>query len=161
MSLTGRTVAAGTTGSLTPDPVVAIDNIGGRDYQITKLYDATVDSTTPIGTDSNPMRVRDRRRGTSDYDSGSVSVAANATPQAVTASTIYALGGYVVNRTDQVQKVTITDTAGDEILKSCPLQPGESKPLPIGDGVGLVGIKAGSESAANAGDLKLRIWGTQ
>lgn len=139
-----------------PTIPVAEDTISGAVYQRVKLADGTADATGAIGIDSNPLRVRSRRRGTADYDSGNVSVAAAST--AVTSATVYVLGGYVVNLTDQIQTVTVTDTAGDEILSAYPLQPHETKELPLRDEVALVGIKA---FAGAAGVAKLRIWGCQ
>ncbi len=35
--------------------IVATDDVGGAQYQLIKLVDATVNSTTPIGTTSNPL----------------------------------------------------------------------------------------------------------
>lgn len=35
--------------------VIATDDIGGVQYQMMKLVDATLNSTTPIGTESNPL----------------------------------------------------------------------------------------------------------
>jgi hypothetical protein len=37
--------------------VVATDDIGGVQYQQMKLVDSTPNSTTPVGTDSNPLPV--------------------------------------------------------------------------------------------------------
>jgi hypothetical protein len=35
--------------------IVATDDVGGAQYQLIKLVDSTVNSTTPIGTTSNPL----------------------------------------------------------------------------------------------------------
>lgn len=35
--------------------VIATDDIGGVQYQMMKLVDATLNSTTPIGTEANPL----------------------------------------------------------------------------------------------------------
>jgi len=37
--------------------IVATDDIGGVQYQQMKLVDSTPNSTTPVGTDSNPLSV--------------------------------------------------------------------------------------------------------
>jgi len=139
-----------------PTLAVAVDNIGGTLYQAFKDIDPTAGSSTPIGTDANPKRVRSRRRGTADYDSGNVDVASSLT--AVTSATIYPLGGYLVNLTDSIQRVTVTDTAGAYVLKNFPLQPNDTKAIPITDEVALVGLKAGADSASA---VQLRVWGTQ
>jgi len=150
------TVAGGTTGAL-PDVAVASDQVAGAKYQRLKLADPNADQTGAYGIDSNPMRVRPRRQGTADYDSGSVAVAANVT--AVTGATVYVEGMLLVNLTSQVQFVDVTDTAGNEILKAYPLQANDTKPIPSVGGMPLVGIKAGA--GGNAGAVKLRVWGTQ
>ena len=43
--------------------VVATDDVGGAQYQQVKLVDATLNSTTPIGTESNPLPVTDNTSG--------------------------------------------------------------------------------------------------
>lgn len=43
--------------------VVATDDVGGVQYQQFKLVDATLNSTTPIGTESNPLPVTDNTSG--------------------------------------------------------------------------------------------------
>lgn len=139
-----------------PSVPVAIDSVSGADYQRIKLADPTADQTGAFGIDSNPMRVRPRRQGSADYDAGSVAVAGALT--AVTTATIYLVGLLLVNLTSQVQLVDVTDTAGNEILKAYPLQPNDTKPFPFGDGLPLVGLKAG---CGNASAVKLRAWGTQ
>src|SRR4051812_48945616 len=104
MSFTSTPVAGGTPGTLA-DAAPAIDRVSGVDYQRIKLANPNADQTGAYGIDSDPVRTRNRRRGTADYDSGNVAVSAGV-PVAVTASTIYVLGGYLVNRTDSVQRVT-------------------------------------------------------
>lgn len=155
MSYGTDTVAGGTTGSL-PDVAVATDQISGAKYQRVKLADPNADQTGAYGIDSAPLRVRQRRRGTADYDSGNVAVTASLV--AVTSATVYLMGGYAVNLTDQVQWVTLTDTAGDEIMSQFPLQPRESKPIPVNDEVQFVGLKV---QASAASSLKVRVWGVQ
>ena len=39
--------------------VIATDDIGGVQYQMVKLVDATPDSTTPIGTATNPLPTKE------------------------------------------------------------------------------------------------------
>lgn len=156
MSFGTDIVAGGTTGSL-PDVAVASDQIAGAKYQRLKLADPNADQTGAYGIDSNPMRVRPRRQGTADYDSGSVAVASAIT--AVTTATVYVEGILLVNLTSQVQNVDLTDTAGAEILKAFPLQANETRVIPAVGGMPLVGIKAGA--GGNAGAVRARIWGTQ
>ncbi len=146
------------TDSIDPgtSPTLAIynDATPSGHVQAIKLLDATSGSTTAIGVDGHPLRTAQRRRGTADYDSGSVSVTASLA--AITSSTIYVLGGYVVNITNQVRLVTLTDAAGDEVLSNYPLQPGETKDLPVRDGVAMVGIKVMADTASA---VKARVWG--
>lgn len=156
MAFATDTVAGGTTGAL-PDVAVATDQIAGAKYQRVKLADPNADQTGAAGIDSNPIRVRNRRQGSADYDSGSVAVANSLT--AVTGATIYLEGFLLVNLTSQVQSVDVTDTAGNEILKAYPLQANDTKHFPLGDdGPTLVGIKAGCGTASA---VKARFWGCQ
>jgi len=151
MGYQGDSIDPGTNPTLS----VYNDATGSGHVQGIKNIDPTAGSTSPIGVDSNPVRVRQRRRGTSDYDSGSVAVAASST--AITSSTVYLEGGYIVNLTDQVHPVTVTDTNGDEILNAYPLQPHETKDLPVRDEVMYVGLKAFTDVVSA---VKLRAWGT-
>ena len=43
--------------------VVATDDVGGVQYQQVKLVDSTLNSTTPIGTEANPLPVADTNSG--------------------------------------------------------------------------------------------------
>lgn len=144
MSVTTAPIAGGTTGAL-PDAAVAIDRIAGSDYQLNKLVDATVGSTSPTGVDANPLVVKNRRRGTSDYDSGLVSVAVGA-PAAVTGATIYPEGGFLSNTSTTERKVTLTNTAGSTIAV-VDVAPENTIPLPVPGGGAWVGLKAGADGA--------------
>jgi hypothetical protein len=145
MAFGSRTVAAGTSGSLSPDPAVAVDTVSGVDYERTKLADATEGSTSAIGVDANPLKVKNRRRGTSDYDSGRVSVT-NGAPASVTASTIYPEGGTLSNTGSSTRKVTLTDAA-DNTLAVITLAAETTIELPVPKSGAWSGLKAGADGA--------------
>lgn len=153
MSFGTSPIDAGTN----PTLGVATDNVGGVLVQRIKLVDPNADQAGAYGIDSNPMRVRPRRLGTADYDSGSVAVASGA-PGVVTAATVFLEGLILVNLSALVQIVNLTDTAGAEICKDFPLAPNQTFPVPVGRGMTMVGIKAG---CGNPNVVKLRAWGTQ
>lgn len=144
MSDTTAPVAGGTTGSL-PDADVAINRIGGADYQYTKLKDATTDSTAATGVDANPFKVKNRRRGTSDYDSGLVAVT-NGAPASVTASTIYPEGGVLANTSTSVREIALTD-GSDNAIATIVLGPKSVIPLPVPVSGSWAGLKAGADGA--------------
>lgn len=145
-------------GSLT-DFEVAKDGIGGAGYQRVKEANPNEDEIGAYGIDTDPVRVRPRRRGTADYDSGNVTVTGDlTTQQAVTASTVYLEGGFVHNPNASTARVTITDTAGAPIWTSKPIAANETVELPIrGGAMTMVGLKIGSDSS----NLRLRAWGSQ
>ena len=142
MSETSRTVAGGTTGSL-PDYAVAVDNAGSKDFQRIKLTDATTDSTSSIGIDANPLKVKNRRFGTSDYDSGVVAIPGTA-PASVTTATIYPEQGFISNPTAAAIDVTLQNTAGTSFAVLT-VAPKSVVPFPLSGA--LVGLKAGASSA--------------
>jgi hypothetical protein len=152
MAVTTAPIAGGTTGSL-PDAAVAIDRISSADYQLTKATDPTVGSTSPIGVDANPLKVKARRAGTSDYDSGLVAVA-SPSPTAVTTATIYPEQGFIANPTSSAIDVTLTNTAGTTFLVVT-IAAKSSIPFPCGGA--LVGLKAGG----SASGLILNVLGGQ
>jgi hypothetical protein len=144
-----NTVAGGTTGTLADIPV-ATDTVAGAVFERTKDTDPTEGASIGIGIDSNPKRVRPRRRGTSDYDSGNVAIAASA-PAAVIGSTVYPEGGLVVNPTDGPIVVTLTDGSDVTFFKkrvdgpdvvTIPLTPGASLPGGWKAGADLTGARA-------------------
>jgi hypothetical protein len=137
-----------------PSVAVAVDAISGAHYQRTKLADATEGSTSPIGIDANPLRVRNRRRGTSDYDSGRVEVT-NGSPASVTSSTIYPEAATVCNPTDSARKLTLTNTA-DQTLVVMTVAPQTTVPVPVAGGA-WVGLKAGADGSG----LLLHVAGAQ
>lgn len=116
-----------------PTLAIATKTLGGGIYQL----------TTPM------------RRGSSDYDSGIVPIAATA-PAVVTATTIYPEGGYVANTGDQAILATLTDTAGSVFFRKR-IEGGDTVPIPVAPGCSLVGVKAGADIAG----LNLHIWGAQ
>lgn len=144
MSFTSTPIAGGTTGTLT-DSAPAIDRIASVDYQRVKLADGTADSTTAAGIDSNPLKVSNRRRGTSNYDSGLVPVT-NGAPTSVTAATIYPEGGVLSNTAAVAIDVTLTDAAGNSIAVIS-MAPKSSIPLPVPKSGAWAGLKAGASAA--------------
>jgi hypothetical protein len=138
-----RNIAAGTTGSLTPDPAVAVDIISSVDYQRTKLADATEGSTSAIGIAANPLKVQNRRRGSADYDSGLVAVT-NGSPASVTSSTIYPEGGFISNTSASQRKVTLTD-GGNNAIATINVAPESTIPMPIPKSGSWAGLKAGAD----------------
>jgi len=139
VSYGGTSVSAGDT----PTISVARDQVAGRDYQAIKAIDPTEGSTTPIGTESNPTKVKPIRRGTTDYDSGLVEVT-NGSPASVTSSTIYPEGGTIGNTSSSVRTLTLTNTA-DANIAVMDLAPHSFLPLPVPQGGSWVGLKAGAD----------------
>jgi hypothetical protein len=126
---------------------------------VSTLIDAGTNPTIPVATKSlggaiyqltTPMR-----RGSSDYDSGVVAIAAG-NPAVVTASTIYPEGGCVVNTGDTAILATLTNTAGDVFFRKR-VEGGDTVPIHVSPGFSLVGVKAGADIAG----LNLAIWGAQ
>ncbi len=144
MAETTAPIAGGTTGSLA-DAAVAIDRIAGADYQRTKLTKSTTGSTTATGVDADPLIVKNRRRGTADYDSGLVAVT-NGAPASVTATTIYPDGGTLANTATAQRKVTLTDGSNNSI-GIITLAPESMVPLPVPKGGAWAGLKAGADGA--------------
>lgn len=154
MSRTRTPVAGGTTGALA-DSAPAIDRIGGDDYQMVKLADATTDATGGIGIDSNPLRVRDRRYGTADYDSGQVAVPSSTT--SVTTSTVYIETILITNASATQRNYSLTDTAGNTLLDQFEVAPRNTVVLNMG-GMAIVGIK---HFASAVSALRVQIRGCQ
>lgn len=144
MSVTTASVAGGTTGSL-PDIAVSVDRIASADYQRIKTIDPTADSTAPIGTESNPQKVKAARRGTQDYDSGVVALT-NGAPTEVTAATIYPEGGTLSNATTSARVVTLTD-GSDATIGVLTLAPQSMVALPVPSSGAWAGLKAGADGA--------------
>lgn len=144
MAFGTRTVAGGTTGALADAPV-AVDTVSSADYQRIKKVDPTEGSTTAIGIETNPEKVKPVRRGSSDYDSGLVSVT-NGAPASVTASTIYPEGGTVANTATSARKLTLT-TAADGSIAVMTLAPESFVPLPVPTSGAWAGLKAGADGA--------------
>lgn len=155
MAFTSTPVAGGTTGSLA-DAAPAIDRIASVDYQRVKLADGTTDVTTAIGIDANPLKVKNRRLGTSDYDSGNV--LATAAFVAITAAAIKPEGGWVSNIDTVQRSFSLTDGADVPICTDVQLAPGAFLPLPFKAGMSVTGLKV-KASAANA--VRLQVWGSQ
>jgi hypothetical protein len=154
VSFDTTTVAGGTTGSLADVPV-ATDSIAGAKYQRVKQANPNADQTGAYGIDTDPFRVRPRRRGTADYDSGIFDVT-NGAPASVTTATIYPEGGVVINDSTEVREVRWTNTA-DALLGVVQLQPKEPKPLPVPLAGSWVGLKMG----ANGANVRAQIAGAQ
>jgi hypothetical protein len=151
------TVAGGTTGTLSDVPV-AQDTSGGAVFQRTKDTDGTEGSTTAIGIDSNPKRVRPRRRGTADYDSGVFAVdgADPIVPGVVTAATIYPESGVLINDSQQVREVRWTNSAGG-LLGVATIQPKQAVQMPLPASGAWVGLKIG----ASGDSVRAQIAGAQ
>jgi hypothetical protein len=139
----------------TPSVPVAVDAISSVNYQINKLADGTEGSTSAIGVDANPFKVKNRRRGTADYDSGRVAVA-TPDPAEVTASTIYPESGIVTNTTTSARVLTLTNAADDTLL-ILTLAPKSTVQLPVPASGAWVGLKAGADGAG----VVLQIAGAQ
>jgi len=133
MPFATRSIDPGTT----PSVPVAVDQVGGADYQRTKLANPNADQTGAYGTDADPMRVRNRELGTNDYDSGLQNLP-NADTQ-LTAATVYVKTVFLHNLTAQVQRVNVRNTAGVYLLKDYDMAPHEIVNLPR-HGAELVGI---------------------
>jgi hypothetical protein len=154
MSRTSTPIAGGTTGSLA-DAAPAIDRIAGIDYQMVKLADATTDATGAIGIDSNPLKVKPRRYGTADYDSGQVAAPSSTT--AVTTATVYLETILITNASAAQRAYSLTDTAGNTLIDQLPIAPRETRVLPLG-GMAITGIK----HFADAGSaVRVQIRGAQ
>jgi hypothetical protein len=128
-----------------PTSAVAVDSIASALYQRTKAANPNADQTGAYGIDTDPVRVRPRRRGTADYDSGLVSVT-NGVPASVTASTIYPEGGTVSNTTAAVRKLTLTNAA-DATIAILTLAPETTIALPVPRAGAWAGLKAGADGA--------------
>lgn len=151
MSNTTSSIDPGTS----PTVGVAVDQIAGANYQRTKLNDSTEGSTSEVGVDANPLKVRPRRRGTSDYDSGLVSVT-NGAPASVTASTIYPEGGTLANTGASTRKVTLTNAA-DSAIAVLTIAPETTIPLPVPAAGSWAGLKAGADGTG----VVLQVAGSQ
>jgi hypothetical protein len=139
-----------------PTTGVAVDAIAGVQYQRTKAADPNEGSTGAYGIDTNPLRVRPRRRGTSDYDSGRVAVGSGA-PASVTASTIYPEGGTVSNtHATLTLELTLTD-GSDNSIGTLTIAPKTTIPLPVPKSGAWAGLKAGG----NGVGLVLQVAGSQ
>lgn len=145
MAYGSSTVAGGTTGAL-PDVAVGKDNTAIGEVQAVKKLDPTAGSTTPIGTDANPEKVKPRRRGTSDYDSGRVAV--GDTLAAVTTATIFPESLLVTNMGDVQRWITVTDTAENHWVSQLPLAPRETRTIPFPP-TSMVGVKMQASAAAS------------
>jgi hypothetical protein len=128
-----------------PSVAVAQDTVAGGIYQRVKLADPTEGSASAIGNDANPQKVKPRRRGTADYDSGMSAVPNVST--AVTASTTYVERLIVTNISDAQRAFSLTNTAGDEVISQLPIAPHETRVFDLG-GAELVGIKWLASAAA-------------
>jgi hypothetical protein len=144
MAETTAPIAGGTTGSLA-DAAVAIDRVSSADYQYTKLKKSTAGSQVSTGVDADPLIVANRRRGTSNYDSGLVAVT-NGAPASVTASTIYPEGGTLANTSTGVREVTLTNGA-DAAIMTIVIGPKSVIPLPVPKSGSWAGLKAGADGA--------------
>ena len=142
MSFTSTPIAGGTTGTLA-DAAPAIDRIASVDYQRVKHANPNADQTGAYGIETDPVRSKNVRRGTSDYDSGLVTVA-NGAPSSVTSATIYPEGGVLANTSTEVREITITNTA-DAVIGIMTLPPKEMKSIPVPTSGAWVGLKVGAD----------------
>lgn len=138
-----------------PTTLVAVDTVAGAQIQRVKLVSGTEGDAGESGTDAAPLRVRARRRGTADYDSGNFAIAASA-PVQITATTIYPEGGYIVNSTD-VPLVVLLHDAGGAIIYNRVIAPHDTVSLPFSPGMVLFGWKAGADAAG----ARMQLWGGQ
>jgi len=129
----------------TPSTQVAVDTIASAQYQRTKAANPNADQTGAYGVDADPVRVRPRRRGIADYDSGMLDVA-NGAPVLVTGTTIYPESGVLVNTTAAARLVTVHDAAGN-VLAVVNVQAQDSRPLPLAVSGAWVGWKIGADGA--------------
>lgn len=136
-------VAEGTGGDTIP---VATDSVGGAVFGRTKEANPNEGQSGAYGIDSDPVRVRNRRRGTSDYDSGRVAV--GDTLAEVTASTIYPESLLLTNLTDTEQWFTLANAAGDVYVSRYPLAPRMTVPIPFPP-TSLVGVHMQASAAAS------------
>jgi hypothetical protein len=152
MSVTTATIDPGDS----PSIAVSVDRISSADYQRVKLIDPTVDSTTPVGTAANPMKVLPLERGTQIYDSGNVAVAA--ADSSVTTATAYVKRVIVRNITSSQQVFSATNTAGTVYYNAVPIPPNATVIFDEG-GAEWVGIRAHAGGQASA--LRAQFVGTQ
>lgn len=138
-----------------PATPVAVDTIASAQFQRIKLTDATEGASGASGIDTAPLRVRNRRRGTADYDSGLVTVG-NGAPASVTASTIYPEGGTVSNTAAVPRKLTLTDGSNASI-GILTIAPETTIPLPVPASGAWAGLKAGADGTG----VVLQVAGSQ
>lgn len=139
-----------------PTTPCAVDSVGGAQYQRTKLADPTEGNTGEWGNDAAPMRVRPRRRGTADYDSGLVAVTSGS-PASVTATTIYPEGGTVSNTNSTgTRTLTLTDAAGNAI-GTLEIPAKNFVALPVPRSGSWAGLKAGADGTG----VVLQVAGSQ
>lgn len=113
-----------------PDVSVHRDSTGAGLIPTAKLIDATEGSSSPIGVDANPLRVRPRVRGTADYDSGLTAVPTGLTQ--LTAATVYLQSAFFHNtHATAAITVTVQNTAGLKFLDAVPLGPKEWIRVPL------------------------------
>ena len=106
-----------------PTLEVAADIVGGVNFQRVKLANPNEGETGAYGIDSDPVRVRNRGRGTSDYDSELV-VLPDAEAE-LFAGTVYVLALYFHNLTGDVVRLNVRNTAGVYLLKDYDMAPHE------------------------------------
>lgn len=128
-----------------PTIPVAVDLTGGAQYQRVKLANPTADQAGAWGTDADPLRVRSRRRGTSAYDSGVLTVPGSDTE--VTSATVYVETVYLHNTSTSVVKVTLQNTAGVKYLNQVEMLPKGIMVLSLG-GMSIVGIRWEADTAS-------------
>lgn len=138
----GNTTVAGRVGNESTTVPVRGDTIAGGVVQAFKELDATEESSTPIGTDANPKKVKPRRRGTADYDSGNFAVNDGA-PSQVTAATIFPEGGVLINDTNEVREFRWTD-ASDVLQGVKTVEPKDSIDWPLPKSGSFEGLKVGA-----------------
>jgi hypothetical protein len=121
-----------------PSLPVAVDSISSALYQRNKQVDPTEGSTSAIGVDANPWKVKPRRFGTSDYDSGRIVAPSSATQ--ITATTTYVERILLTNLTDTERSYTLTNAADAEVISQYPIAPRMSVVLDLG-GMAIAGLK--------------------
>jgi hypothetical protein len=151
MSFGTRSVDPGTSLTLP----VAVDTIAGAEYQRVKLADPTADATGAFGVDANPLRVRSRRRGTTDYDSGLVNLPSTETQ--LFSGTVYLTQLFFHNLTGNIQRLNVRNTAGVYLFKDYDLEPHAIINLQCNEAA-IVGLHW---QAANANAISGQIVGTQ
>jgi hypothetical protein len=143
-----------------PSVAIASDTISSAVYQRIKQANPNADQTGAYGIDADPVRVRPRRRGTSDWDTGLSEVPTAGALVAVISGTVYPEGGFITNVTDQVQWFTLTNTAGREICSQWDLQPRETRELPFKPGASYLGLKWRAKDSATP-VITAHMWGAQ